>query len=289
MARILDFQWRKAKKTLEELSKTLVDLESKAQALQEKSNVVDLSDKLQIKKLHDLPKKTLAYIVVAHHEGLDAFENHDFEKAAEIFGALVGSNYLIPGCAEYFELAYSLYKTGRAEDAISACHEGISEGVSEKSKLYLVLADCYADQETLEGLDNARYCIAKAQELINEKGKFLDLLKVLHSNLGIKQHACAIVGLEHKFDDINEQLNYTLTLQAEGKSYNVLLPITIVDEDGNEFFPRSLPEDMLPQAFKVMREACTQAIGKSVYFSDEILEREGVQQEDISYRTFERD
>lgn len=69
---VIDFQWRRFAKSLEDLFKQATDITAKVR-IKEPSNVTDISELLEIRKLQRLPLEILQQLAFAAEEAEDAF------------------------------------------------------------------------------------------------------------------------------------------------------------------------------------------------------------------------
>ncbi|MDP3734176.1 MAG: tetratricopeptide repeat protein [Nanoarchaeota archaeon] len=289
MAEIIDFEFLKMKKNLEEIFDKAKELSAEAK-LSHPSNVTDISDLLSIKKLLQLPPEILIPLVTAHREGKSAFDAGDYEKAIDHFGTLIQSAHLEPDPGIYFHLAFSLSKRERTKEAISICQEAITM-MPQKANFYVILSNCYTKELTLEGFDNALYCITKGQNSANEDDDYVALLTLLLNQRTLLKYSVAIVGMEHNFDiDDGSVFSYAFTLKNDVKSYDAKGEIPTVIFGNKEINTKLLPkEEIFPPLLKNLRFHLAEKMGKPVYFAPEILEKEGINEEDVSYRNFEKE
>jgi|SRR3989344_2846429 len=288
MTNVVDFQWRRFVKSLEEVFKQAAELSAKVE-VKEPSNVTDISELLEIRKLQRLPPEMLRQLAFATEEAEDAFAKKDYNRAADIYGALIASEHFEPAAGDYFPLAFSLYRTERIDEAISVCHEVLSK-FPEKIPFYALLGDCYAEQRTLEGLDNARYCNEKTKKLAQTQKDYATLLKVaLGNEMGISINSFVIKDMKHNYHDRDgKPFSYNIKGYSGGLIGNGNGEVPTLVINGVERETKSLSSELVfPVVFRFIRERFTDLWRKPVYFAKEILGQEGIGEEEISYRYFE--
>lgn len=290
MADIIDFRRKKAQQNVERLFEKARELTAAAKLLNP-SNVKDISDLLTIRKLEQLPPEILSPLVSAYKEGESAFENKDYEKAIVVFGELVQSEYLEPDINISFRLAYSLFKCKRLDEAINVCQDAILN-VPQKLPFYTLLGDCYARQGTLETIDNALYCVDKATTMAQAEQDYVTAIKLLYELWpAIRKSSYCVVVMDHNFDVADgKAFSYQFMLKNDVSGYTASGEIPTTVFNGKEINIKLLPKkEIFPALLKNLRYHITEKIGKPIYFSSQVLDKESVTEEDVSYRTFEKE
>lgn len=112
---------------------------------------------------------------------------------------------------------------------------------------------------------------------------------LLQNEMGISINSFVIREMKHNYYERDEKpFRYDIKGYGGGLIGNGNGEIPSLTVNGVERETKALPSELaFPVVFRFIRERFTNLWEKPVYFAKELLELEGVTEEDILYRTFE--